>query len=189
MKSDDGPPNLAFDFAENGGEPVDQPPTGDLTQLAATSPPTKLLLDVREVGEALGCGKTYVYELIARGELRTVKLGRLTRIPADSLVELRLPEDRIGAAGGRRLLTCSMRDCRRRPTDSRLTPYLTPYRANSPGHRRSSRPASNPFSNTKRPSTVTHGLTTAQLKNRWRVTSVRVRPPGSASRTCRDASP
>lgn len=86
MKRDDGPPNLAFDFEENGAKPPD-PPTGDLTQLAVTSPPTKLLLDVREVCEALGCGKTYVYELIARDELLTVKLGRLTRIPAESVAE------------------------------------------------------------------------------------------------------
>lgn len=87
MKSAHGPPNLAFDFAETRDEPRDQPSTGDVTQVAATSPPTKLLLDVLEVGEALGCGKTYVYELIARGELLTVKLGRLTRIPAASLAE------------------------------------------------------------------------------------------------------
>ena len=40
---------------------------------------------MREVGEALGCGKTYVYVLIARGELRTVKLGRLRRILASTL--------------------------------------------------------------------------------------------------------
>ena len=87
MKSDDGPPNLAFDFEEKGAEPRDQQPTGDLTQPAVTSQRTKLLLDVREVGEALGCGKTFVYELIARGELRPVKLGRLTKIPADCLAE------------------------------------------------------------------------------------------------------
>ena len=87
MKGDHGPPNLAFDFAEEGDEPIGQTPTGDLTQVAASRPPRKLLLDVREVGEALGCGKTYVYELIARDELLTVKLGRLTRIPAESLAE------------------------------------------------------------------------------------------------------
>ena len=87
VTSDHVPPNLVFDFAEKGAEPLGQPPTGDLTQLAATSPPTKLLLDVREVGEALGCGKTYVYELIARDELRAVKLGRRTKIPAACLAE------------------------------------------------------------------------------------------------------
>lgn len=87
MKSDPDPSDLVFDFAENGAEPLDQPPKGDLTQLAATPPTAKLLLDVREVGEALGCGKTFVYELIARGELRPVKLGRLTKIPAACLAE------------------------------------------------------------------------------------------------------
>ena len=45
----------------------------------------RLLLDVREVGEQLGCGRTLVYQLIARGELPVVKLGRLTRIPASAL--------------------------------------------------------------------------------------------------------
>ena len=86
-KSDYRPPNLVFDFAEKGAEPLDQPPNGDLTKLAATPPTARLLLDVREVGEALGCGKTYVYELIARGELLTVKLGRRTKIPAACLAE------------------------------------------------------------------------------------------------------
>ena len=87
VRSDHGPPNLVFDFAEKGTEPLGQPPTGDLAHQAATSPPAKLLLDVREVGEALGCGKTFVYELIARGELRKVKLGRRTKIPAACLAE------------------------------------------------------------------------------------------------------
>lgn len=87
MTSDRGSGNLAFDFAEKGAEPLDESLTEDLTRFAATRPAAKLLLDVHEVGEALGCGKTYVYELIARGELRAVKLGRLTRIPAVTLAE------------------------------------------------------------------------------------------------------
>lgn len=87
MTSDVGPANLAFDFAEKGAEPLDRPLSGDLAGPRARGPSLRLLLDVREVGEALGCGKTYVYELIARGELPTVKLGRLTRIPAFALAE------------------------------------------------------------------------------------------------------
>ena len=87
MTSDVGPANLAFDFAEKGADPLDRPLTGDLAGPRARGPSPRLLLDVREVGEALGCGKTYVYELIARGELPTVKLGRLTRIPAFALAE------------------------------------------------------------------------------------------------------
>ena len=87
MTSNDGPTNLAFDFPEDGIQPPDRPLTRDHPPLRGTWPATKLLLDVREVGDALGCGKTYVYELIARGELQTVKVGRLTRIPAVALAE------------------------------------------------------------------------------------------------------
>ena len=50
----------------------------------------QLLLTVREVAERLGCGRTFVYELISTGELETVKLGRLRRVPVaavDALVE------------------------------------------------------------------------------------------------------
>lgn len=49
-----------------------------------------LLLTVSEVAERLGCGRTFVYELIGSGELETVKLGRLRRVPVaalDALVE------------------------------------------------------------------------------------------------------
>ncbi len=48
---------------------------------------TKLLLDVVEVAGVLGCGRTHVYELISRGELRPVKLGRLTRFTPATVEE------------------------------------------------------------------------------------------------------
>ena len=47
----------------------------------------KLLLDVKEVASVLGCGRTYVYGMIQRGELPVVKLGRLTRIPVRAVAE------------------------------------------------------------------------------------------------------
>ena len=47
-----------------------------------------MLLNVRQVATALGCGRTYVFELLASGELPMVKLGRLTRIPASALLDL-----------------------------------------------------------------------------------------------------
>lgn len=87
MTSNNGPTNLEFDFTDDRKEPPDRPLTTDDAPLRGTPPAAKLLRDVREVGAALGCGKTYVYELIARGDLRTVKLGRLTRIPAASVAE------------------------------------------------------------------------------------------------------
>ncbi|HXA30116.1 MAG TPA: helix-turn-helix domain-containing protein [Candidatus Angelobacter sp.] len=40
----------------------------------------KLLMDVPEVAEALGCGRTFVYQLITNGDIPIVKLGRLTRV-------------------------------------------------------------------------------------------------------------
>jgi len=44
-----------------------------------------LLLTVTDVAERLGCGRTFVYELISAGELETVKLGRLRRVPVAAL--------------------------------------------------------------------------------------------------------
>jgi len=41
----------------------------------------RLLLNVNEVASLLGCGRTYVYGMIQRGELPIMKLGRLTRVP------------------------------------------------------------------------------------------------------------
>ena len=49
-----------------------------------------LLLTVGETAARLGCGRTFVYELISTGELETVKLGRLRRVPMaalDALIE------------------------------------------------------------------------------------------------------
>jgi excisionase family DNA binding protein len=44
-----------------------------------------LLLTVAQVAEALGVGRTLVYELIARGELETVHIARANRVPARSV--------------------------------------------------------------------------------------------------------
>jgi excisionase family DNA binding protein len=52
----------------------------------APSPPV-VLLSVRDVCAALQCGRTFVYDLFQRGELRAIKLGRLTRISAAVLEE------------------------------------------------------------------------------------------------------
>lgn len=55
--------------------------------------PQRVLLTVREVAFALGCGRTLVYDLIGSRQLPIVKVGRLTRVPAaavDSFVNRRL---------------------------------------------------------------------------------------------------
>jgi excisionase family DNA binding protein len=46
----------------------------------ARTPGTVMMLSVNDVCRALQCGRTSVYELLKRGELRAVKIGRLTRI-------------------------------------------------------------------------------------------------------------
>jgi len=44
-----------------------------------------LLLTVGQATQAIGCGKTYLYGLLASGELPKVSLGRATRIPERSV--------------------------------------------------------------------------------------------------------
>ncbi|MHB1526452.1 MAG: helix-turn-helix domain-containing protein [Candidatus Dormibacteria bacterium] len=62
----------------------------------------KLLLDVNEVASLLGCGRTYVYGMIQRGELPVVKLGRLTKVPrlaVDEYVDVaRFPQSSVQQA-------------------------------------------------------------------------------------------
>lgn len=59
---------------------------------AETAPPeqpesARLLLTVEEAAERLRLGRTLVYRLISSGELESVKVGRLRRVPADCLPE------------------------------------------------------------------------------------------------------
>jgi excisionase family DNA binding protein len=70
----------------------------------------RLLLDSREVGRLLGCGRSLVFQLIAQGELPTVRIGRLVRVPRQALeawIALRTeapalrPWDQLGFAGVR----------------------------------------------------------------------------------------
>jgi excisionase family DNA binding protein len=45
----------------------------------------KLLLRPVEAAEAIGIGRSKVYELIASGELPSVRIGASVRIPVDAL--------------------------------------------------------------------------------------------------------
>lgn len=47
----------------------------------------RLLLRVEEAAERLGIGRTLMYELVSRGEVESVPVGRLRRIPAECLAE------------------------------------------------------------------------------------------------------
>jgi len=43
--------------------------------------PTRVLLTVEEAAEQLGIGRTLLYKLIARGEIESIRIGRLRRVP------------------------------------------------------------------------------------------------------------
>ena len=49
--------------------------------------PAGLLLTVEEAARRLRIGRTLIYQLISSGELESVKVGRLRRVPADCLPE------------------------------------------------------------------------------------------------------
>jgi excisionase family DNA binding protein len=49
--------------------------------------PAGLLLTVEEAAERLRLGRTLMYRLIMSGELESVKVGRLRRVPAECLPE------------------------------------------------------------------------------------------------------
>lgn len=51
----------------------------------AVADPTLLLLTVEESARRLGIGRTTCFGLVASGELESVKVGSLRRIPADAL--------------------------------------------------------------------------------------------------------
>ena len=47
----------------------------------------KLLLTVDEAAHQLGIGRTLMYNLISTGEVQAVTVGRLRRVPSESLTE------------------------------------------------------------------------------------------------------
>ncbi|MGQ0631496.1 MAG: excisionase family DNA-binding protein [Sporichthyaceae bacterium] len=55
--------------------------------LAAPAAHARLLLTVEEAGAAIGVGRSLMYELIANGDLQTVRVGRLRRIRPEALQE------------------------------------------------------------------------------------------------------
>lgn len=48
---------------------------------------TQLLLTVEEAARRLGVGRTTMYVLIGNGEIESVPIGRLRRVPAECLTE------------------------------------------------------------------------------------------------------
>jgi excisionase family DNA binding protein len=47
--------------------------------------PVKLLLTIPETSDALGLGRSAVYELLLLGEIASIKIGRARRVPLKAL--------------------------------------------------------------------------------------------------------
>lgn len=60
--------------------------------------PFRLVLTVEEAAERLGIGRTLMYALVAAGEVESVRIGRLRRIPTDALDAYVLTLRRLGGA-------------------------------------------------------------------------------------------
>ena len=60
----------------------------------------KMLLTVAEAADRLGVGRSFLYTVIQRGRLATVKLGRARRVPITALEEFvqRLQAEDMGEA-------------------------------------------------------------------------------------------
>lgn len=62
-----------------------RPPVQGLEPPPARARPEKLLVSPDEAAELLSIGRTYLYELIRAGEIRSVHVGRLRRVPVAAL--------------------------------------------------------------------------------------------------------
>lgn len=71
---------------------------------AATVTPPRLLLKVEEVAEILNVGRSTAYHLVLAGEIESITVGRLRRVPAEAVTEyvnrLRADVDQIRTGDG-----------------------------------------------------------------------------------------
>jgi excisionase family DNA binding protein len=65
------------------------------------TPDERLVYTVAEAGELLGISRAFAYELVGRGELPVIRLGRRCLVPRVALLALvgQGPEADLGSAG------------------------------------------------------------------------------------------
>lgn len=56
-----------------------------MTQTADRPTEPRQMLTVEQAAEALGIGRTTMFALIKSGEIESVRIGRLRRVPADAI--------------------------------------------------------------------------------------------------------
>jgi excisionase family DNA binding protein len=75
------------------GVPDDDPEQDPTTDAAGAALPAmfsgdRLVVTVAEAGELLGVSRAFAYELAARGELKTIRLGRRVLVPKVALLAM-----------------------------------------------------------------------------------------------------
>jgi excisionase family DNA binding protein len=53
----------------------------------STAPDNRMVLTIEEAAKRLGVGRTTMYALVMNGEIRSVTIGRLRRVPTQCLDE------------------------------------------------------------------------------------------------------
>lgn len=63
------------------------------------TPTPRVMLTAEQAAEALGIGRTTMYALIKAGEIQSIRIGRLRRVPADAIdaYTQRLINEQVGA--------------------------------------------------------------------------------------------
>lgn len=56
-------------------------------EAGVTTDETRVVLTIEEAAHRLGIGRTTMYALVMSGEIRSVTIGRLRRVPARCLIE------------------------------------------------------------------------------------------------------
>jgi excisionase family DNA binding protein len=60
--------------------------SGEAAEISSTQP-TRLVLTIEQAARRLGIGRTLMYSLVTSGEVESVTIGRLRRIPVECLTE------------------------------------------------------------------------------------------------------
>ncbi|MGH3730868.1 MAG: helix-turn-helix domain-containing protein [Micromonosporaceae bacterium] len=71
--------------AISGGQILGNTPAAETENVTALLPATEIVLTVEEAAERLRIGRTTMYSLVSKGEIESVQIGSLRRIPVSAL--------------------------------------------------------------------------------------------------------
>ena len=67
------------------GQLMSQEQRVEVSQQPSQPLPERVLLTAEEAAEQLGIGRTLMYKLIADGEIESIRIGRLRRVPTTAI--------------------------------------------------------------------------------------------------------